>query len=102
MCDNRVKGGKMEKIIIIVLVSLVIILVINLYEAYRIIQILFDKVRDLSRERFELKNKEKSQIYKKEEIDEREYEEGYTYFFSGNELYFKLKNTEKEKGNRYT
>lgn len=91
----------MGKVIIIVLVVIVIILVINLYEAYRIIQILLNKVRDLSREQFELKNKEKSQKYK-EEIDEIEIEDGYTYFFSGNELYFKLKNTEKEKGNRYT
>lgn len=90
----------MGKVIIIVLVVIVIILVINLYEAYRIIQILLDKVRDLSRERFELKNKEKSQKYKKEEIDE--IEDGYTYLFSEDELYFKFKNTETEKGNRYT
>lgn len=92
----------MGKVIIIVLVVIVIILVINLYEAYRIIQILLDKVRDLSRERFELKNKEKTQKYKKEEIDEIEIEDGYTYLFSGNKLYFKFKNTETEKGNRYT
>lgn len=89
----------MGKVIIIVLVVIVIILVINLYEAYRIIQILLDKVRDLSRERFELKNKEKTQKYKKEEI---EIEDGYTYLFSGDKLYFKFKNTETEKGNRYT
>ena len=89
----------MGKVIIIVLVVIVIILVINLYEAYRIIQILLDKVRDLSRERFELKNKEKSQKYKKEGI---EIEDGYTYLFSEDELYFKFKNTETEKGNRYT
>ena len=92
----------MGKVIIIVLVVIVIILVINLYEAYRIIQILLDKVRDLSRERFELKNKEKSRKYKKEEIDEIEIEDGYTYLFSEDELYFKFKNTEIEKGNRYT
>ena len=89
----------MGKVIIIVLVVIVIILVINLYEAYRIIQILLDKVRDLSRERFELKNKEKTQKYKKEEI---EIEDGYTYLFSDDKLYFKFKNTETEKGNRYT
>lgn len=49
----------MEKVIIIGLVILVIILVINLYEAYRIIQILLDKVSELNRELFVLKNKEK-------------------------------------------
>ena len=92
----------MEKVIIIGLGIIVTILVINLYESYRIIQILFDKVRDLSRERFELKNKGKSQKYKKEEIDEREYEDGYTYLFSEDNLYFKFKNTETEEGNRYT
>lgn len=95
----------MEKVIIIGLVILVIILVINLYEAYRIIQILLNKVRDLSRERFELKNKEKTQKCK-EEIDEIEIEDGYTYIFSNDEIYLKLKNTETEteteKGNRYT
>lgn len=49
----------MEKIIIIVLVSLVTILVINLYEVYSAIQILWNRVHELSRELFELKNKEK-------------------------------------------
>lgn len=49
----------MEKIIIIGLVSLVIILIINLYEAYRIIQILLNRVSELNRELFVLKNKEK-------------------------------------------
>ena len=96
----------MEKVIIIGLGIIVTILVINLYESYRIIQILFDKVRDLSRERFELKNKEKSQKYKKEEIEEISEgeisEDGYTYLFVEDKLYFKLKNTEKEEGNRYT
>ena len=92
----------MEKIIIIGLVSLVIILIINLYETYSAIQILWNRVHELSRESFELKIKEKSQKYKKEEIDEREYEDGYTYLFSEDKLYFKLKNTEKEEGNRYT
>jgi len=49
----------MEKVIIIGLVILVIILVINLYEAYRIIQILLNRVSELNRELFVLKNKEK-------------------------------------------
>ena len=89
----------MEKIIIIGLVILVIILVINLYEAYRIIQILLNKVRDLSREQFELKNKEKIQKCK-EEIEEIEMEDGYTYLFVDDELYLKLKNDETEEGNR--
>lgn len=49
----------MDKVIIIGLVIIVIILVINLYEAYRIIQILLNKVSSLKRELFVLKNKEK-------------------------------------------
>lgn len=49
----------MEKVIIIGLMILVIILVINLYEAYRIIQILLNRVSELNRELFVLKNKEK-------------------------------------------
>ena len=49
----------MGKVIIIVLVVIVIILVINLYEAYRIIQILLNRVSELNRELFVLKNKEK-------------------------------------------
>ena len=91
----------MEKIIIIGLVSLVIILIINLYEAYSAIQILWNRVHELSRESFELKIKEKSQKYKKEEIEEIS-EDGYTYLFVEDKLYFKFKNTETEKGNRYT
>ena len=89
----------MEKVIIIGLVIIVIILVINLYEAYRIIQILLNKVRDLSIEQFELKVKEKSQKYKKEEIEEIS-EDGYTYLFVDDKLYLKLKNDETEEGNR--
>ena len=96
----------MEKIIIIGLVSLVIILIINLYGAYSAIQILWNRVHELSRESFELKIKEKSQKYKKEEIEEISEgeisEDGYTYLFVEDKLYFKLKNTEKEEGNRYT
>lgn len=57
-----------------------------------------NKVRNLSREQFELKNKYKTQKCK----EEIEIEDGYTYFFVDDELYFKLKNTEKEEGNRYT
>ena len=91
----------MEKIIIIGLVSLVIILIINLYEAYSAIQILWNRVHELSRELVVLKNKEKTQKCK-EKIDEIEIENGYTYLFSEDELYLKLKNTETEKGNRYT
>lgn len=53
----------MGKVIIIVLVVIVIILVINLYEAYRIIQILLNKVSELNRELFVLKNKEKIKEY---------------------------------------
>lgn len=53
----------MEKIIVIGLVSLVIILIINLYEAYSAIQILWNRVHELSRELFELKNKEKIKRY---------------------------------------
>lgn len=49
----------MDKVIIIGLVILVIILIINLYEAYSTIQILWNRVHELSRELFELKNKEK-------------------------------------------
>ena len=91
----------MEKIIFIGLVILVIILVINLYDAYRIIQILLNRVSELNRELFVLKNKEKTQKCK-EEIDEIEIEDGYAYIFSDDEIYLKLKNTETEKGNRYT
>lgn len=49
----------MEKVIIIGLGIIVTILVINLYEAYRTIQILLNKVSELNRELFVLKNKEK-------------------------------------------
>lgn len=86
----------MEKIIFIGLVILVIILVINLYEAYRIIQILLNRVSELNRELFVLKNKEKTQKCK----EEIEIEDGYTYIFSDDEIYLKLKNTEIEEGNR--
>lgn len=56
----------MDKVIIIGLVSLVTILVINLYEAYRIIQILLNKFRELNRELFESLMEE----YFKEKEDE--------------------------------
>lgn len=49
----------MDKIIFIGLVIVVIILIINLYEASKIIQILLNKVSSLKRELFVLKNKEK-------------------------------------------
>lgn len=49
----------MDKIIFIGLVIIVIILIINLYEASKIIQILLNKVSSLKRELFVLKNKEK-------------------------------------------
>lgn len=91
----------MDKIIFIGLVIVVIILIINLYEASKIIQILLNKVSSLNRELVVLKNKEKTQKCK-EKIDEIEIENGYTYLFSEDELYLKLKNTETEKGNRYT
>lgn len=91
----------MDKIIFIGLVIVVIILIINLYEASKIIQILLNKVSSLNRELVVLKNKEKTQKCK-EEIDEIGIENGYTYLFSEDELYLKLKNTETEKGNRYT
>ena len=94
----------MEKIIIIGLVSLVIILIINLYEAYSAIQILWNRVHELSRELFELKNKENINKLKKtikdSSISTEELEDGYTYIFSEDEIYLKLKNDETEEGNR--
>lgn len=51
----------MEKVIIIGLGIIVTILVINLYEAYSTIQILWNRVHELSRELFELKIKEKEE-----------------------------------------
>lgn len=98
----------MEKIIIIGLVSIVTILIINLYEAYRVIQILLNKVSELNRESFVLKNKEKIKKLKKAIKDSsisiedfiEELEDGYTYIVAGNEIYLKLKNTEIEEGNR--
>lgn len=94
----------MEKIIIIGLVSLVIILVINLYEAYSAIQILWNRVHELSRELFVLKNKENINKLKKaikdSSISIEELEDGYTYIVADDEIYLKLKNTEIEEGNR--
>lgn len=94
----------MEKIIIIGLVSLVIILIINLYEAYSAIQILWNRVHELSRELFELKNKENINKLKKaikdSSISIEELEDGYTYIVVEDEIYLKLKNTKIEEGNR--
>lgn len=94
----------MEKIIIIGLVSLVIILIINLYEAYSAIQILWNRVHELSRELFVLKNKENINKLKKaikdSSISIEELEDGYTYIVADDEIYLKLKNTEIEEGNR--
>lgn len=63
--DNRVKGGKMDKIIFIVLIIIIIILTIKAYENYVTIQIFLNKVSELERELFVLKNKEKIEKLKK-------------------------------------
>lgn len=49
----------MDKVIFIVLIIIIIILIIKVYEDYTVIQILLNKVSELDRELFELKNKEK-------------------------------------------
>ena len=87
MCDNRVKGGEMDKIIFIVLIIIIIILIIKVYEDYVTIQILLNKVRDLDRELFVLKNKEKIEKLKKAIKDSSS---SFT-FLTDNEIYYVFK-----------
>lgn len=98
----------MDKIIFIVLIIIIIILIIKVYEEYTVIQILLNKVSELDRELFVLKNKEKIKELKKAIKDSsisiedfiEELEDGYTYIVAEDEIYLKLKNTEIEEGNR--
>ena len=55
----------MDKIIFIVLIIIIIILTIKAYENYVTIQIFLNKVSELERELFVLKNKEKIEKLKK-------------------------------------
>lgn len=92
----------MDKIIFIVLIIIIIILIIKVYEDYTVIQILLNKVSELDRELFVLKNKEKIKELKKAIKDssisiEDFIEEGDEIYAVDNEIYFEFKEKEKEK-----
>lgn len=86
----------MDKIIFIVLIIIIIILITMVYEDYMVIQILWNRVHELSRELFVLKNKEKIKKLKKAIKDSS------ISIKAGNEVYLELKNTKIEKDNRNT
>ena len=89
----------MEKIIFIGLVIIVIILIIKVYEEYVTIQILLNKVRDLDRELYILKNKEMIEELKKEL--EGETKDDSISIVVGNEIYYEFEMTKKEKQELY-